>query len=279
MCRCLEISCGGSPSSVDVALCKCSSVGRLLGAYNLRVMTPRALVYAGLMTSGDARSWYMISGDAKSWIGNQSQGMSTPTYVDSETITQADGAQSSRVPIPLPDDPYVAIDPGTEFEASELLGTRTVSSHSLVSSDSTSPFSPDHPLSHVSPTPTPTRVCFTIGPHVSSYETQSPSSSPTLHVRKKYRGTSELILDTDNEEGQGLDDEGQGLDVEGQGSEDEGPGMKEAEEAAYEGQQQAVPVVDTAASEPLGLGYEEARSLFLNEECNGKTRVGLIFDV
>ncbi|GJV27908.1 hypothetical protein Tco_1384356 [Tanacetum coccineum] len=40
---------------------------RLLGAYDLRVATPRALVYAGLMTSGDARSWYMISGDAKSW--------------------------------------------------------------------------------------------------------------------------------------------------------------------------------------------------------------------
>nr|GEV50167.1 retrotransposon protein, putative, Ty3-gypsy subclass [Tanacetum cinerariifolium] len=30
------------------------------------VATPRALVYVGLMTSGDARSWYMISGDAKS---------------------------------------------------------------------------------------------------------------------------------------------------------------------------------------------------------------------
>ncbi|GJT17414.1 hypothetical protein Tco_0876120 [Tanacetum coccineum] len=51
-----------------VALCKCSSTGRPLGAYNLGVATPRALVYAGLMTSGDARSWYMISGDAKSWV-------------------------------------------------------------------------------------------------------------------------------------------------------------------------------------------------------------------
>nr|GEX31104.1 putative reverse transcriptase domain-containing protein [Tanacetum cinerariifolium] len=38
-----------------------------LGAYDLRVATPRALVYAGVMTSGDARSWYMISEDAKSW--------------------------------------------------------------------------------------------------------------------------------------------------------------------------------------------------------------------
>ncbi|GKB33336.1 hypothetical protein Tco_0872737 [Tanacetum coccineum] len=41
--------------------------GRPLGAYDLGVATPRALVYAGMMTSGDARSWYMISGDAKSW--------------------------------------------------------------------------------------------------------------------------------------------------------------------------------------------------------------------
>ncbi|GKF06602.1 hypothetical protein Tco_0037270, partial [Tanacetum coccineum] len=37
----------------------------MLGTYNLEVATPRALVYAGLMTSEDARSWYMISGDAK----------------------------------------------------------------------------------------------------------------------------------------------------------------------------------------------------------------------
>ncbi|GKD22962.1 hypothetical protein Tco_1224665 [Tanacetum coccineum] len=35
--------------------------------------------------------------------------MSTLAYVDSETITLADGAKSSRVPIPLPDDPYVAV--------------------------------------------------------------------------------------------------------------------------------------------------------------------------
>ncbi|GJT72367.1 hypothetical protein Tco_1031653 [Tanacetum coccineum] len=35
--------------------------------------------------------------------------MSTLAYVDSETITRADGAQSSRVPVPLHDDPYVAV--------------------------------------------------------------------------------------------------------------------------------------------------------------------------
>ncbi|GKC83197.1 hypothetical protein Tco_1138914 [Tanacetum coccineum] len=42
--------------------------GRLLGAYDLRVATPRAVVHAGDKTSGDARSWYMISGDAKSRV-------------------------------------------------------------------------------------------------------------------------------------------------------------------------------------------------------------------
>ncbi|GJX00693.1 putative reverse transcriptase domain-containing protein [Tanacetum coccineum] len=40
----------------------------VLGAYNLVVATPRALVYTGDKTSGDVRSWYMISGDAKSWV-------------------------------------------------------------------------------------------------------------------------------------------------------------------------------------------------------------------
>ncbi|GJX52690.1 hypothetical protein Tco_0281059 [Tanacetum coccineum] len=108
------------------------------------VATLRAVVHTGDKTSGDARSWYMISGDAKyvlikvnGWfwrlkmctlgdlrfktkIGNQSQGilipftllsqvMSTPTYVDSETITQADKAQSSQVLVPLPDEPYVGV--------------------------------------------------------------------------------------------------------------------------------------------------------------------------
>nr|GEY66076.1 hypothetical protein [Tanacetum cinerariifolium] len=114
----------------------------------------------------------------------------------------------------------------------------------------------------------------------SSYETPSPSSSLTLPVRKRYRDTFELILDTDSErdegreddteddeedkssdandemESQDLDDDGQGLDDEGQDLKNEGPGMEEEEEEAeIKVQQQAVLVVDIAASEPLGLGY------------------------
>ncbi|GKA41871.1 hypothetical protein Tco_0734531 [Tanacetum coccineum] len=91
--------------------------------------------------------------------------MSTPTYVDSETIIQTDGAQSSRVPVPLPDDPYVAVrqeqlvDTDIELDPEEApfkVEELTDSSHSSASSDSTTPLSPDHPLTHVSPTPTPT---------------------------------------------------------------------------------------------------------------------------
>ncbi|GKB38435.1 hypothetical protein Tco_0883377 [Tanacetum coccineum] len=35
--------------------------------------------------------------------------ISTPVYVDPKSSTQADGAQSSRVPVPLLEDPYEAI--------------------------------------------------------------------------------------------------------------------------------------------------------------------------
>ncbi|GJW82883.1 hypothetical protein Tco_0156028 [Tanacetum coccineum] len=91
------------------------------------------------------------------WLLREQLVMSTPAYVDSKTITQADEAQSFRVPVPLPDDPYVAVRQAyEEFEAFEPSGTTTISSHSSVSSDSTAPLSPDHPLTHVSPTPTPT---------------------------------------------------------------------------------------------------------------------------
>ncbi|GKF71093.1 hypothetical protein Tco_0207207, partial [Tanacetum coccineum] len=177
--------------------------------------------------------------------------MSTPMFVDLEISTQADGAQSSRVPIPLPDDPYVAVrqaqlvdtesEPeeapseakelqslgsrvplmGEEFVVVEPSGTRTNSSHSLASLDSTVPLSPDHPLTHVSPTPTPTHALFHrktvmyLGHSArvtkamafsdsafrkmyrSSYETPSPSLP--LLVWKRYGGTFELILDTNSE--------------------------------------------------------------------------------
>ncbi|GJX40138.1 hypothetical protein Tco_0255128 [Tanacetum coccineum] len=87
----------------------------------------------------------------------------------------------------------------------------------------------------------------------SSYGTPLPSSSLTFPIWKRYRGTSELEEDTE--------DECSDSDTEREGLEDEGPGSEEEEDAAPKGQQQAVPVVDTAADEPLGLGYGVWRRL------------------
>ncbi|GJW19457.1 hypothetical protein Tco_0026893 [Tanacetum coccineum] len=98
----------------------------------------------------------------------------------------------------------------------------------------------------------------------SSYETPSPSSSLTLPVRKRYRGTSELIVDNDSEwdelsekDEEDNSDKDHGLNDESQGLEDEGLSLEE--EVVPEGQQQAVLIVGTAAREPLGLGYRVLR--------------------
>nr|GFA17249.1 hypothetical protein [Tanacetum cinerariifolium] len=169
-----------------------------------------------------------------------------------------------------------------EFETFKPSCTRNVSSHSLISSDSTTPLLPNHPLTHVSPTPTPTRVSFhrrtaRMAVHTqptlssgmsariaeatalslssfrkryrSSYETSSPSSSSTLSVRKRYRCTSELIFDTDSE-GDELGEEDTKEDKEDK---------KEEEEAVLKGQQHAILVVETATSETLELGYGALR--------------------
>ncbi|GJX24294.1 hypothetical protein Tco_0228739 [Tanacetum coccineum] len=196
---------------------------------------------------------------------------------------------SSRVPTPLPDDPYMAVrqaylvDTNTEsrpledlketkahtlaivdtesepeeapseieeslpldsrapltdeeFEASKPSDTRTTLLHSSSSSDSTTPLSPDHPLTRTSPTPTPTRASFHHRTthsafrkrYRSSYETPSPSPSLTLLVRKRYQGIFELNKDTKGESSE--------PDSEREGLEDESSDSKE-EEATPEGQQ------------------------------------------
>ncbi|GKD75096.1 hypothetical protein Tco_1333378 [Tanacetum coccineum] len=179
--------------------------------------------------------------------------MSSPAYVDSETIPQTDGARSSRVPIPLLDDPYMAVRQAylATDKVSDPSETRAISP-----SDPTAPLSPDHAL-----TQTPSTRAFyyqgtarmavrtppTSSPGISafvaevvalspslfrkrsrpSHETPSPSpssSSPTLLSRKRYHGASELIADT----------ESKGLEADSKGEElkDEGPDSKEEEEEA-----------------------------------------------
>ncbi|GJX35073.1 hypothetical protein Tco_0246630 [Tanacetum coccineum] len=193
--------------------------------------------------------------------------MSTSTYDDSESITQADGAQSSRVPVPLPDDPYVAVrqeklvdtksEPkeapsetkelqslgsrvplmGEEFEAVEPSSTRTDSSHSFASSDFTTPLSPDHPLTHILPTPTPTRASF----HHRTTHTDSEGDE----LGDKDIEEDESLDADDESEGQGLDNKGQGLDDEGQGLDDEGHGLKDEGPSLDGSEEEAIPGVSS----------------------------------
>ncbi|GJW12976.1 hypothetical protein Tco_0017109 [Tanacetum coccineum] len=142
----------------------------------------------------------------------QQLGFSTK-YIAQRTISQTDGARSSRVPIPLLDDPYMAV-------SSKIAKAAALSPSSFRKR------------------------------YRSSYEIPSPSSSLTLPIRKRYRGKLELVEDTKDES---LDS-----DTEREGLENEGPGAEE-EEAAPEGPQQAVPVVDTTVDEPSGLGYGALR--------------------
>ncbi|GJV10242.1 hypothetical protein Tco_1351783 [Tanacetum coccineum] len=111
----------------------------------------------------------------------------------------------------------------------------------------------------------------------SSYETPSPS--PTLLGEDIDEDEGDESLDVDNDEDRGLDDDGRGLDDddrrlddddrglddEDRGLDDEGREVEsdglgiEGEEATPDGQQWAAPVMETATSEPLRLGYGALR--------------------
>ncbi|GKC55257.1 hypothetical protein Tco_1078002 [Tanacetum coccineum] len=214
--------------------------------------------------------------------------MSTPAYVDSETITQADGAQSSRVPVPLPDDPYVAVrqahlvDTDTESDQEEApseveelqsLGSRVP----LMGEETARMTIRDQPAMSPGLSASVTEAMALLDlafrkRYRSSYETPSPSL--TLPVRKRYRGTFELILDT-NSEGDELGDEDTDEDEEDE-SLDADDEREREEEAVPEGQQQAVLVVKTTASEPLGLRYGALRH---HELAVGEDRVPSTFEV
>ncbi|GKA17311.1 hypothetical protein Tco_0697148 [Tanacetum coccineum] len=238
------------------------------------VATLRAVVHAGDKTSEDARSWYMISGDAKSWVcvskvillsichaalvvlHDALRALVVDTESEPEEApSEIEELQSlgSRVPLM-----------GKEFKTVEPSGTRTDSSHSSSSSDSTTPLSPDHPLTYVSPTPPPTRASFHRRTTRMTVHVQ-PAMSLGYSARVTEYGRGIEMRMTRERESQGLGDKDHGLDDESQGLEDKGLGL-EGEEVVPKGQQQAVPVVETAASEPLGLGYGALRHRELTVE-------------
>ncbi|GJT18047.1 hypothetical protein Tco_0876753 [Tanacetum coccineum] len=193
--------------------------------------------------------------------------MGTPTlFVDPEFSTQVDGAQSSRVPVPLPE----------AIRQAYLVGTDTKSEpfeDPVETEAPKSPYTVAPPTSLPDCTP-PTlvsilrrtaRIVVRVLPAMSrAHLPCSPSSSPPdLPSRKRYQGTSELVEDDEEEE----DDE-EGDDVEedekmeecsdsdsvSEDTEDEG-----GDESVPEGQPRAAAVVETAVGEPLGLGYEALR--------------------
>nr|GEW41867.1 hypothetical protein [Tanacetum cinerariifolium] len=165
-------------------------------------------------------------------------------------------------------------------------------------SDSTVPLSPDHTLTHTTPTLIPSprrtarmtaRVLLAMSPDVSasiavvsaisdstflkrfrsSYKSlPSSSSSSDLPSQKHSRGTSELVEDVekaDNEEEDEEVKEGLVVEDEGPAAGDEGLDMRVkslglgGDEVVPEGQQQAPSVVETTVGEPLGLGYVALR--------------------
>ncbi|GJZ76739.1 hypothetical protein Tco_0641411 [Tanacetum coccineum] len=182
--------------------------------------------------------------------------MSTLVFVDPESSTQADGAQSSRVPIPLPEDPYEAI------RQAYLDGTDTESEPFEDPIDTETPALPltvAPPISlfeSTSPVLVPilrrtTCMAVRVPPAMSSglsasiaevaamslstfckrfrssYASSPSVSSPDLPSRKRYRSTSELVEDSEEDEEieESLDSDSVGEDAEDKGLtvEDEDP--------------------------------------------------------
>ncbi|GKD58369.1 hypothetical protein Tco_1295878, partial [Tanacetum coccineum] len=204
----------------------------------------------------------------------------------------ADGAQSSQVPVPLPEDPYEAIrqayldGSNTESEPFEDPIDTEIPDMAEVAAMAESAF----------------RKRFR-----SSYESSSSVSPPDLPSRKRYCGTPELVEDSDDEEDEeikesmdsdsvsedakdegltaedgdpaaedegltagvegpgmddedyGLDDKSSGIDDKGHSVESDGLGLEEEKEAIPRGQQQAASIIGTTVSTPLGLGYGALR--------------------
>ncbi|GJV26344.1 hypothetical protein Tco_1379039 [Tanacetum coccineum] len=184
-----------------------------------------------------------------------------PMFVDPEISTQADGAQSSRVPIPLPEDPYEAIRQaylnGTDIESEPF-------------EDPVETETPDSPLTVASPTSLPESTSSTLVPILrrttwmavrvpsamlpslstsmaevatmsesafckrfrSSYESSPSLSPPDLPLQKRYRGTFELV-ENDDEEDEEIE-ESLNSDSVSEDAEDEGPTAEDEDPTAVD---------------------------------------------
>ncbi|GKE85814.1 hypothetical protein Tco_1559556, partial [Tanacetum coccineum] len=159
--------------------------------------------------------------------------MSTLVFVDPESSTQADGAQSSRVPVPLPEDPYKAIRQayldGTDTESEpleDLIDTETLESPLAIA--------PPIPLSEsTTPVLVPilcrtARMAMRIPPAMSSGLSVSMAGVAAMSESALRNSVSEDAEDegpTAEDEDPATEDEGLTMGVEGLDMDDEGYGL------------------------------------------------------
>ncbi|GJS49801.1 hypothetical protein Tco_0599922 [Tanacetum coccineum] len=160
--------------------------------------------------------------------------MSTPVFVDPEISTQADEAQSSRVPVPLPEDPYEAIRQAYLDGVWTL--TPPISLH-----ESTPPTLVPILRGRRMAVRVPLRchraslqygrrwqeACLSpVRKRFRSSRESSPSLSPLdLPSRKRYRGTSEFVEDSEEDDDEEDEEIEESLDSDSvsEDAEDEGP--------------------------------------------------------
>ncbi|GJZ93375.1 hypothetical protein Tco_0665440 [Tanacetum coccineum] len=230
--------------------------------------------------------------------------MSTLVFVDPESSTQADGAQSSRVPpfedlidtetLELP----LTIAPPTSLSESTLpvlgsyspqdctYGFRARSTHALglsanmaeVAAMSESAFRVT--LSYVEDSEKDDDEKdeeIEESLDSDSVSEDAEDEGPTAKDKDPATGDEGLVARVEGPgmdyKSYGIDDESRGLDDEGHSIESDSLSLEEEEEAIPEGQLQAAPVVGTVVSAPLGLGYEALRhrELALEEDHAGQT--------
>ncbi|GKC07276.1 hypothetical protein Tco_0998886 [Tanacetum coccineum] len=212
-----------------------------------------------------------------------SRRMSTPVFVDTEISTQADGAQSSRVPIPLPKDTYKVI------RQTYLDGMDT---ESEPFEDPVKTEKPESPITVALPTSLPESTSSTLVPILcrttqmvvrvppamspglstsiaevaamsepafrkrfrSSYESLPSSSLPDLPSQKRYRAT---VSEDAKDKGPTADDEDPAIGDEDLAVGDEGPNIGVGSHGLDDESHGLEEEVHSIESDGLGLREEE----------------------
>ncbi|GKF13602.1 hypothetical protein Tco_0055064, partial [Tanacetum coccineum] len=180
-------------------------------------------------------------------------------FVDLESFTQADGAQSSRVPVPLLEDPYEAIRQdyldGTDNESEPFEDPIDTETPEL-------PFTDRAYMAEVAAMYESTsRKWFR-----SSYESSPSMSPPDLPSRKRYRGTSGLVEDSEEDDDEEDEEIEESLDSDSVSEDAEDEGLTAEDEDPATGDEGLA-----AGVEGLGMDDEIHR---LDDESRGLDKEG-----